>query len=379
MWAIKRLALLLAVLTLWTGTGAAQGVLTPAASGTSLTVKELDGSPSATISTLKVTNGSLTDNGDGSATLATSGAANVTIGSSAVTGGTVGGVLYVATGPVMQQLTGAGLLVSNSLAAPTIYAGTTCTNQVVRLLSASGAATCVTITSAYVDSSIGVTASPLSQFAATTSAQLAGVLSDESGTSGGFARATGADLAPNTLNIPHSTTLPATCNVGDQYMDTDAASGQRIYACESANTWALQGDGGGGGSGGNFDSIGSGTNTSATMTCGAGCQMVPASTGVVAATAVRPSITTVNAGNSPYTATVTDYILLCDTTAGSRTINLPAATNKILLRVKNLGSNTCTVNRNGTDTIDGGTSAALTLQYQALDVVGNGSSAWSVF
>lgn len=40
----------------------------------------------------------------------------------------------------------------------------------------------VTITSAYVDSSIGLTANPLSQFASTTSAQLAGVLSNESGT-----------------------------------------------------------------------------------------------------------------------------------------------------------------------------------------------------
>lgn len=37
---------------------------------------------------------------------------------------------------------------------PTIYAGASCTNQVVRVLSASGAATCATITSSFVDSSI---------------------------------------------------------------------------------------------------------------------------------------------------------------------------------------------------------------------------------
>lgn len=49
------------------------------------------------------------------------------------------------------------------------------------------------------------------------------------------------------LNIPHSTALPGTCNVGDGYMDTDATSGQRWYLCESANTWALQGGAGGGG------------------------------------------------------------------------------------------------------------------------------------
>lgn len=56
------------------------------------------------------------------------------------------------------------------------------------------------------------------------------------------------DFGGGTLQIPNSTTLPGTCEVGDAYMDTDATSGQRLYLCESANTWALQGDGGGGGS-----------------------------------------------------------------------------------------------------------------------------------
>ena len=55
------------------------------------------------------------------------------------------------------------------------------------------------------------------------------------------------NLSSKTLRIPNSTSLPGTCTTGDLYMDTDATSGQRIYACQSANTWALQGDGGGGG------------------------------------------------------------------------------------------------------------------------------------
>jgi hypothetical protein len=55
------------------------------------------------------------------------------------------------------------------------------------------------------------------------------------------------NLASKTLRIPNSTTLPATCTVGDLYMDTDATSGQRLYLCQQANTWALQGDGGGAG------------------------------------------------------------------------------------------------------------------------------------
>ena len=58
------------------------------------------------------------------------------------------------------------------------------------------------------------------------------------------------NLASKILRLPSSTSLPGTCSVGDIYMDTDATSGRRIYACESANTWALQGDGGSAGIGG---------------------------------------------------------------------------------------------------------------------------------
>jgi hypothetical protein len=52
------------------------------------------------------------------------------------------------------------------------------------------------------------------------------------------------DFGGGTLQLPNSTTLPVTCEVGDIYFDTDATSGQRVYGCESADTWALQGDGG---------------------------------------------------------------------------------------------------------------------------------------
>lgn len=45
-------------------------------------------------------------------------------------------------------------LVLNTAGTPSQYSGATCTNQVIRLLSASGAATCQTITSAYVDTSV---------------------------------------------------------------------------------------------------------------------------------------------------------------------------------------------------------------------------------
>lgn len=64
-----------------------------------------------------------------------------------------------------------------------------------------------------------------------------------------FVATGGWDHGGGTLEVPNSTSLPGTCTVGQIYMDTDATSGQRIYACQATNTWALQGDGGGGGSG----------------------------------------------------------------------------------------------------------------------------------
>lgn len=48
-----------------------------------------------------------------------------------------------------------------------------------------------------------------------------------------------------TVEIPNSTTLPATCTVGQKYQDTDASSGLQSYACEEpGDSWVLQGDGG---------------------------------------------------------------------------------------------------------------------------------------
>ncbi len=47
-----------------------------------------------------------------------------------------------------------------------------------------------------------------------------------------------------TLNIPHSTSLPATCSVGQVYQDSDGTSAGQFYICESANNWVAQGSGG---------------------------------------------------------------------------------------------------------------------------------------
>jgi hypothetical protein len=127
----------------------------------------------------------------------------------------------------------------------------------------------------------------------------------------------------------------------------------------TANTFSCGTDQSSGG-GTTFNTIGSGTNTTATMTVGTGGTITLSGTGNVTATSFWPNVVTVNAGNSPYTGLTTNATLLCDTSAAARTINLPAATNKVILTIFNMGSNTCTINRAGADTINTGVTSGLT-------------------
>lgn len=46
--------------------------------------------------------------------------------------------------------------------------------------------------------------------------------------------------------ISGGTTLPATCSTKDIFFKTDGSAGAKVYGCESANTWVVQGSVGGG-------------------------------------------------------------------------------------------------------------------------------------
>lgn len=84
---------------------------------------------------------------------------------------------------------------------------------------------------------------------------------------------------------------------------------------------------------------------------------------------------------SSYTITSTDTVIFADATSGNVTITLPAASGLAGYRfyVKRIDSatNTVTVSRSGSDTIDGLTSFTLDMQYTAFAVVSNGS-AWYI-
>ena len=59
---------------------------------------------------------------------------------------------------------------------------------------------------------------------------------------GNMSTTTQVVVGDNTLYSQDAT--PGTCSVGDLFVDTNATSGQRLYSCETANTWVLQGGSG---------------------------------------------------------------------------------------------------------------------------------------
>lgn len=81
----------------------------------------------------------------------------------------------------------------------------------------------------------GLVASPLSQFAATTSAQLAGVLSDETGTG---AAVFGTNPTLTTPNISESA-APTTPPTGTAAIWLDSTSGNLMIKFDSGNTAVL--------------------------------------------------------------------------------------------------------------------------------------------
>lgn len=176
------------------------------------------------------------------------------------------------------------------------------------------------------------------------------------------------------INIGSLFGQPSALSDGDMWFDASLGK----FRCQE-NSVTLNCIGSGAVGGGTFTSLGSGTNTTSAFVCDTGCSLLPTSGGQLAATQLRPTVVTVNAGNSPYTALVSDSVLLCDTTAGARTINLVPATNRLTLTVKNLGANLCTVTRVGADLIDGQPSAILHNQFEAFSLAGDGSATWSVY
>jgi hypothetical protein len=85
-------------------------------------------------------------------------------------------------------------------------------------------------------------------------------------------------------------------------------------------------------------------------------------------------VSKVNA-DSPYAANDGELVLY-DATAGNSQVNLPTNVNGITVNIKktDASANTVTVDAPGAETIDGGTTAVLTTQYESITVVGDGTN-----
>jgi len=85
--------------------------------------------------------------------------------------------------------------------------------------------------------------------------------------------------------------------------------------------------------------------------------------------------TSTQTGN--YTITTSDNVILADATSASLTITLPTAvgtTNGYIIKKIDSSAHTVTVGTTSSQTIDGGTTAVIKMQYASISVVSNGSN-----
>lgn len=80
---------------------------------------------------------------------------------------------------------------------------------------------------------------------------------------------------------------------------------------------------------------------------------------------------------STYTA-ADENVILCDASSGAFTINLPAAASftdrQYVIKKTDSSANAITIDGNSSETIDGATTQALTVQYQSITIACNGSN-----
>lgn len=99
------------------------------------------------------------------------------------------------------------------------------------------------------------------------------------------------------------------------------------------------------------------------------------------ATGTTTETISVRTVTADHTATDSDNLILCDAATGSITITLPTALGRIgkVFRIKKIDSsgNSVTADGNGSETIDGSTTASLTVQYEAITIASDGSN-WHI-
>jgi hypothetical protein len=266
-----------------------RGALTSGRSGT-VRVTEIDGTPSGSFTTLKFSNGSLADNGDGTATITTGvggggdASTNTAVavdGEVAVFSGTGGKTLKRGTGTGIAKVT-AGVL--SAAVAGTDYVlpgGTVATATTAGSLAANGGNCTLP------NFPLGVDASGAVEGCTALPTSITGTVNEITASAATgpvtLSLASIVNLSTKTLRIPNSAT-PPTCSTGDIYMDIDAPSGQRLLLCEGG-TFVQQGGSAGPGSTA-FSAITGGDNTGAAMRVDTGASLTYINGGSINASAL---------------------------------------------------------------------------------------------
>lgn len=83
--------------------------------------------------------------------------------------------------------------------------------------------------------------------------------------------------------------------------------------------------------------------------------------------------------STPHTAADPNVIFVDDDTiGGAATVNLPAVTANAKYTIKKMGSTgAVTIDADGAETIDGGLTAVLTMQYESITLIGDGTE-WNI-
>lgn len=277
-----------------------------------------------------------------------------------------------------------------------VYAGTACTQQVIRALNNSAAASCVTITNAYVDTTIALTGGDISAASQVVATHLSAALPIAQGgtalttwtvnrivyasatnTLAGLATANNGVLITSAGGVPSiSSTIPAATQanitatgtiatglwngtlIGTVYggtgLNTSAVTdGQVLIGRSSDNTWVRT-------------SLTAGSNI--TITPGGGTISIAAASGTTGCALVY------TAKAALYTAVANDLVAA---TSGTFTVTLPAASSNAnkCIGVVNNGTGTTTVGRTGGDTV--GLATTQTLNPATASAQGDSMIFWS--
>lgn len=220
---------------------------------------------------------------------------------------------------------------------------------------------------------MATTGGTLAQFAATTSAQLAGVISDETGSgslvfstspslttpaigSGGLTvagSASGTTSVVATSAASGTLTLPAATDTLVGKATTDTLTNKTLSSSVLTGTLTAGGS--------------AGTNGFYLQSTGTGVQW--------ASVSVLDSVVSKTAS---YSATTADTVILCDATSAAITITLYAASGNsgrsITVKKTDSSTNSVTIDGNASETIDGDLTKVISSQYFSYTMVCNGTS-----